>query len=230
MKSRADTQTSHTGEASHTGDELRSRPSVSDAKRAVVDRTASQIRFFREFLSQPQHVGAVAPSSQELARAMVADHDLTHADVVVELGPGTGSMTEYFARSVGPSTRFIAIERNGTFARHLSQRFPNVEVIHGEAQETPAILARLGLDGADHVLSGIPWASIPAAEQHAALDAVIEALRPKAHFATFAYTAALWLPKARRFRKLLADKFSDVDMSRTVWRNLPPALSYHCQK
>jgi phospholipid N-methyltransferase len=49
-------------------------------------------------------------------------------------------------------------------------------------------------------------------------------------FATFAYLQGLIMPAGIRFRKQLETQFSKVEISKVVWKNLPPAIVYRCQK
>ena len=106
---------------------------------------AACLKFLREFMAKPVQVGAIAPSSRSLARRMISGFDLENAEAVIELGPGTGSITAEIVDAIGSETRLIAIERNEDFARHLSERFPRIEVIAGCAQETHRFLDDLGL-------------------------------------------------------------------------------------
>ncbi|MEM7166131.1 MAG: methyltransferase domain-containing protein [Planctomycetota bacterium] len=190
----------------------------------------SRIQFLKEFVAHPSKVGAVAPSSRYLARTLIHDFDLANAKVVVEFGPGTGAFTKEIVRQIGEDTAFLAIELRETFVKQLEKRFPGLDVHHGSAEDAPQLLAARNLGPADYVLSGLPWASFPHDLQERLLHAAVEALRPGGRFATFAYTAAAWTPKARGFRSLLHHTFDQVEVSRTVWRNLPPAFVYHCTK
>jgi phospholipid N-methyltransferase len=80
----------------------------------------------------------------------------------------------------------------------------------------------------DAVVSGLPWASFPESLQIEILDSMMQVLRPGGQFATFAYLQGLLLPAAKRFRKQLDKYFSKIELSPTVWRNLPPAFVYRC--
>jgi phospholipid N-methyltransferase len=62
------------------------------------------------------------------------------------------------------------------------------------------------------------------------LDATVGALRSGGRFATFAYTHAARMPRARKFRDLLESRFTSVTTSPIVWRNVPPAFVYRCRK
>jgi phospholipid N-methyltransferase len=62
------------------------------------------------------------------------------------------------------------------------------------------------------------------------LDQVRRRLRPDGAFTTFAYLHALPLGLARRFAGRLRAAFDEVLVTRTVWRNVPPALTYVCRR
>ena len=176
-------------------------------------------RFLREFVRDPLHTAAVAPSSSALAAAMVASLPMTGEPVVVELGPGTGAFTSVIQERLGGRGRHIAVERSASWAELLACRHPDVDVAHADARSLAWVLAERGIDRVDAVISGLPWiAHTP--ELHAAISTT---LAPDGVFTQFAYTWTRWAPPARRQLADLRARFADVTTSRTVWRNLPPA-------
>ena len=62
------------------------------------------------------------------------------------------------------------------------------------------------------------------------LDATGHVLREGGQFVTFAYLQGLLLPAGQRFKRKLRDHFGQVETSRTVWANMPPAFVYRCRK
>ncbi|MEU0076006.1 methyltransferase domain-containing protein [Streptomyces sp. NPDC006332] len=175
----------------------------------------------REFLRRPRLTGAVAPSSPTLARAMTSGLGLDRAEVVVELGPGTGAITEVIVRQLAPGARLVAVELNPVFAGRLAHRYQGsaVEVVQGSAED----LATLVPYPVDVIVPGLPWTVMPHERQRRILDAAADALGPSGRFSTFAYMHAAWTPPARRFAAELAARFSIVQRSRVVWPNVPPA-------
>lgn len=192
-------------------------------------KVATRARFVREFLREPSSIGAVTPSSRELARAIVEDIPWSRVRVVLELGPGTGALTGEILRCLEPRSRFLAIERNPAIARIFRARFPGVPLHVGSVSEVREVCRREGIGGVDVVLSGLPWASFPARVQDDLLAATCDVLRPGAWFVTFAYLQGLLLPAGRRFRGVLRRRFAEIRRSRVVWRNLPPAFVYRCR-
>ncbi|RJL20823.1 class I SAM-dependent methyltransferase [Bailinhaonella thermotolerans] len=186
--------------------------------------------FLRQFVRAPAVTGAFAPSSRRLATAVNAPVPESGDPVIVELGPGTGPFTRDIQRRLGGRGHHLAVELNPALAVPLARRFPDVDVVVDDAARLPGILAERGLPAADAVISGLPWAAFSGSLQRDILAAVTAAMAPGGAFTTFAYIHARALPPARRFRRLLQESFEEVVLSRTVWRNLPPAFVYHARR
>ncbi|MFE9189346.1 class I SAM-dependent methyltransferase [Micromonospora sp. NPDC007208] len=186
--------------------------------------------FVTQFARHPLLVGALLPSGTGLARDITASIPRTGHPLVVELGPGTGPFTREIQRRLDGRGHHLAVELNPRFAARLADRYPAVEVVHGDAAALDGLLATQRSPYADVVVSGLPWAVFTAQRQRTVMGAVCRALGAGGVFTTFAYRHALPTPAARRFRRLLDDRFEEVTVGRTVWRNLPPALVYHCRR
>jgi phospholipid N-methyltransferase len=184
--------------------------------------------FLEKFLRKPITTGAVAPSSVYLAERITSGMGLEEANTVVELGPGTGAFTGAIVRRSKPGARLVAVELDPNFARRVQERFPEVNVLNIHAEDLPKHLGDTPC--VDSIVSGLPWAAFDADLQSRILRSVCAVLRPGGRFATFAYAHAAWLPPGQRFRKLLDASFSRVELTPVVWKNLPPAFVYRCQK
>jgi phospholipid N-methyltransferase len=158
---------------------------------------------------------------------MVESAALAPGHVVVELGAGTGPMTEEILR-VRPHGPFVALEPNPTLAALLRQRFPGVRVDERKAQDLVTVLRELGWGKVDRVVSSLPFAIWPDRLQQEVFDGILAAMAPHSRFVTFGYAHARPLPAARRLWATLHERFSEVATTRIVWRNLPPALVYCC--
>lgn len=181
--------------------------------------------FLFEFAKHPRAVGAIAPSGSRLAQRIVAPVPRRGDPVVVELGPGTGAFTAGIRERLAGRGRHVAIECNRRFVRALHGRFPDLEVVLGDAAAIGSVVPR-----ANVVISGLPWALFSPDRQRRIVGAVAATLAPDGAFSTFAYVHAFWTPAARRFRRLLEQRFEEVVTERTVWANLPPALVHHCRR
>ncbi|GHE26651.1 methyltransferase [Streptosporangium violaceochromogenes] len=186
--------------------------------------------FLGQWLRSPGTIGAVAPSSQRLAETVTAPVPHRGDPVVVELGPGTGAFTAEIQRRLDGRGRHLAVEINPKMAAILAARHPGVDVVVDDAAHLPRLLRERGLQGADAVVSGLPWASFSDETQTRLLEAVTSIMGPNAAFTTFAYSFAKRLRTARRFRQRLHGTFEEVVAGRTVWGNLPPAFVYHARR
>ena len=188
------------------------------------------LTFLSRFLSDPGAVGAIAPSSEHLARQITSWVGLDRAEVVVEYGPGTGAFTGHIRRQLRDGATFFAIERDAVLCDLLRQRFPSVPVHCDSVAQIDRYLSQHGASHADAIVCGLPWAAFRADLQDALLEATVEALADNGRFVTFAYLQGLLLPAGQRFRTRLREHFSHVSQSPVVWRNLPPAFVYQCIK
>ncbi len=188
------------------------------------------LQFLRAFLRNSGQVGAIAPSSPELAALMTDWLDWNKLNCVVEYGSGTGVFTEAITSRLCEGTRFFAVERDPQLAEISRQRCPDVDVFEDCVSRVPKICQGLGIEKVDAVICGLPWAAFPPELQDKLLEAMFEVLPPGGKFATFAYWQGLLLPAGQRFRKFLRANFSSVEQSSTAWRNLPPAFVYRCTR
>ena len=188
------------------------------------------LRLFSQFLRSPRSVGTVLPSSRGLAKLMVEPANFARPSTIVEFGPGTGTITARIAERLRPHSRYIGIETNKKFFDDLSICFPHFNFVNRSAAEIEAILESLNIESVDTILSGIPWASLPARLQPEILDAAVRSLRPGGVFVTFAYVPGLLLPAAQTLRCQLKARFAKVQTSHVVWNNFPPAFTYVCHR
>ncbi|QDV13973.1 16S ribosomal RNA methyltransferase KsgA/Dim1 family protein [Rosistilla oblonga] len=217
----------------HFGSSCEARP-LDDSPPFFKQRTDllgnNSLQFVKSFLRQPGAVGAIAPSSEQLAQTMVGWFDWESARGVVEYGPGTGVFTKHVVQKLHPDAKFFAIERDPELVAIVQQKLPDVDVVEESVANVVALCQARGIEQVDAIVCGLPWASFPDTLQRECIDAMMQVLRPGGQFATFAYWQGLLLPAGQRFKRRLGDYFSTVEYSPTVWRNLPPAFVYRCTR
>ena len=217
--------------APQQGNEMRQHPKPAGRARSRIQRRFSVLRrrfrrsralgdnllFLSRLASAPRQVGAVAPSSQRLGRAMAAELPADY-EICVELGGGTGSLTRALLAAGLPPQNLIVVERDPRLAAHLNKRFRGVRVICGEAQNLTALLRAAGIGPVDAIVSGLPLRSLPRQVGNAIAAESFAALRPGGVFIQFTYWVLPPVPRAA------AAKLSIEGVARGhVWRNLPPA-------
>ena len=178
-------------------------------------------QFLREYISAPNTIGAIAPSSRHLAAAMTASIDFGKARCVVEYGAGTGVFTREVAARKRRDTTYIVIEQNDRFYEMLRKQFqgmPGVVLIHGDAGNVCSFLREQGFKHADYIISGLPFTSLPRQVSHRILSQTQEAIGAKGVFTTFQYTL---------LRKAFLENYFHIQGIVRVWQNLPPAYVLH---
>ena len=172
---------------------------------------------FAEFLKHPRRIGAIAPSGKRLSAKMMTPIDFESAKVIVEYGPGTGSFTRELAARIRPGTTLILIEQNKAFCEQLRASFdglPGLFIVHGSARNVIQHLEARGVPGADYIVSGLPFTSLPAAVSDQILNATKPALGREGKFITFQYSLA---------KKQFLERYFQIENCWRVIRNLPPA-------
>lgn len=179
--------------------------------------------FFRQWLKNPRGIAAVSPSSRHLASAMVSQVP-ADAERVVELGGGTGVITEALLKYGIPHDRLMVVEINPDFHAMLQQRFPGTLVTRGDARELVQLIEREHFaqrGGVDAVVSGLGLLSMSKSTQRQILTAVFDALTPSGSFIQFTYG-----PLSPISRELLDELGLRVRRASMSWRNMPPATVF----
>ncbi|GMR22521.1 MAG: methyltransferase domain-containing protein [Acidobacteriota bacterium] len=189
----------------------------------------SAVNFLKEFVTNPQKIGAIAPSSEELAGALAGSIDWDRVRVAAEYGPGLGSITRAILERLDGQD-FFAIELNQAYADALSKQFSDLSVYCDSVANIEQIAAAHGAIPIDAVVSSLPWANFSEGLQDELLDATMNVLAADGQFATFSYVHGLMLKSAQRFHEKLERRFRSVERGDVVWRSVPPAVVYHCQR
>jgi phosphatidylethanolamine/phosphatidyl-N-methylethanolamine N-methyltransferase len=188
-------------------------------------RLRDGLGFFGTFLRNPGAIGAVVPSSRYLARALVGRLELQQGELVVEYGPGTGPVTAAIRQCLPKGARYLGIELDPSFHDLLTQRYPDLDFHLGSAADIESVLVARGLPRPRRIISGLPFASLPAAVQDAVADGIVHCLHgTDGDFRTFQYVHAYGLRAARRFRDLMNERFTGFERIGPVVRNVPPAF------
>ncbi len=184
-----------------------------ERKRGI--RLDDEVRFIRSWIERPLTMGAVTPSGKILARTMARYVDPDSDGPVVELGPGTGPVTEALVKAGVAPSRLVLVEFNPTFCRLLHSRYPDATLVQGDAYSMRRLLETLLLQPAAAVVSGLPLVTKPIRMRLRLIRDAFDLMLPGAPFVQFTYSVAAPLP-----RRLSG--FS-VEASERIWMNLPPA-------
>jgi len=178
-------------------------------------RLDDEMQFIRSWIEKPLSTGAVMPSSKALARVMAGYVDPKSAGPVIELGPGTGPVTEALVRHGIDPRRLILVEFNPDFCRLLRKRYPTATVVQGDAYKLRRLLETLVREPAAAVVSGLPLVTKPLRTRLRLIADAMSLLAPGAPFVQFTYAMVPPIPKALTGIK--------AEASELIWMNLPPA-------
>lgn len=167
--------------------------------------------FLRGLIHDPRGVSAPAPSSPALARAIALEVDPARDGLVIELGPGTGVVTQALLDQGIDAGRLIVIEQEPAFVGLMRERFPRVSVQCGDALLFENCIPTGAKVAA--VVSGLPLLNFPVSTRH---SLVRRALRRQGQGGSFIQLSYGWHPPA------VPDAGMRLE-SKLVWRNFPPA-------
>lgn len=203
------------------------------------------LRFFKRYLNDPRTVGAIAPSSPGLSRALCGPFRARQKPArVLEVGAGTGSVTKQIARYIGPEDHLDVCEINPVFADILEREvLTRPGLREGVAEGRVRLLKQpvqelTEVEPYDYVLSGLPFTSFDLEDVEEIFDVIRRCLKPDGVFSYFEYVAlrraslALAVGKKRQRVRSVSSYMNKTIRNhqfdrRTVLRNLPPAHARH---
>jgi phospholipid N-methyltransferase len=189
--------------------------------------------FARNFLRYPKVLGSAVPSSRFLVDRLLGHVDWRAARLIVEYGPGVGTVTGEILRRMSPEARLIAIELNGEFVDFLGANYPDprLRVVRGSALEVDSFLRELAgaetaapstpWGRADVIVSGIPFSTLSLDLRERILSKSYHALEPGGRLLVYQFSRAV-LPHLRVNFREIREQF--------VPFNILPARVYCCTK
>jgi phosphatidylethanolamine/phosphatidyl-N-methylethanolamine N-methyltransferase len=128
---------------------------------------------------------------------------------VIELGPGTGAITNALIEHGVEQKRLVLVEYNPGFCALLRDRYPQAKVVQGDAYALRDTLWNVLNAPATAVVSGLPLVTKPMIR-----DAFTKLARG-APFIQFTYAVVPPIPKSL--------PGVSTEASERIWMNLPPA-------
>jgi phospholipid N-methyltransferase len=177
--------------------------------------------FARNFFRYPKLLGSVVPSSPFLVKHLLSFIDWQRARIVVEYGPGVGTVTKEILKRIGPEATLVAIELNPEFVEFLQNEIhdPRLRLVYGSAADVRTILQQLNLPHADYIISGIPYTLLPDRIRRTVTRESHYVLHPQGAFLVYQFTRTV-LPYVKAI-------FGDVQQDFKLL-NILPARIYYC--
>jgi phospholipid N-methyltransferase len=199
--------------------------------------------FLREFRRHGRTTGALLPSSRFLARALVSEIRKPRSPArILEVGPGTGSVTQEILRYLLPDDRLEAVEINSRFVRFLRRRIEQEWIYRYRRDQLQIIEAAVeDLPGEglyDFIISGLPLNNFPVAQVHEIFNAYGRLLKPGGTLTYYEYVLVRQLQtpfvtrrerrRLRRVGQVVGGYIRSFQVRRQrILINVPPAVVRH---
>ncbi len=179
-------------------------------------KSAALFLFWQEIVKNSREMGCVCPSSRKLSAAM-AEHVTTDGledGLVVELGGGTGVITQALLDRGIPHEQIVVVERSEAMVNFLKEKFPKTRVLCGDAVHLSKLLGS-DISKVKVIVSSLPFRALSFKTIRQISREVDQVLLKGGKFIQFTYALHSKVT-------LLPSRFQKVK-SKIVWRNLPPA-------
>ncbi|MGQ0583053.1 MAG: class I SAM-dependent methyltransferase [Reyranella sp.] len=175
--------------------------------------------FLRGWSRDPVAVGLPIASSSWTARrlAQAALHAaIPGSGPVLELGAGTGPVTQALIEAGCPVDQIIVVERDAELCTTLERRFRTLRVLHGDALDLAAILAGAGIPSVSVVLSGLPMRAVPPGATARCYSGAFRSMPSGGAIIQYTYGFRSPVDPGEAALKL------DASFVGREWRNVPP--------
>ncbi len=119
--------------------------------------------------------------------ATQTQQDDNQNELIVELGPGTGSVTRALLESGISEESLVLVERDEQLYTWLKEHFPKATVLHSDAKCLKEILPTQSLGKISTVVSSLPLKSLPRQERHEILKAIFCVLSERGFLIQYSY-------------------------------------------
>ena len=188
------------------------------------------MKFSKEFILHPISTSSIVPSSKNLSCAIVSVSNIKEAKAIIELGCGTGAVTEAIVKNADKNSNIFSFDTNSAFIKIIREKYPQVRAINDSAENMKQYMNEYSVEYADTVISSLPWATFSIRLQIRLINTINCILNDNGEFVTYAYLHTKLFSSHKRFVKILHKKFKTVTFSSVVWTNLPPAFIIKCKK
>lgn len=181
------------------------------------------IEFLQAFIKNPLKVGAITPSSPELAREMLKGIEPDENNIILELGVGTGAITKFVGEIVPDEKSYLGVELDGKLVNSLNVRFPRMKILRGNACELDKIHKRSNLGKVSYIISCLPFVSMPNDVGEKILSEIENFMEHGCMLRTFQYAHGFYMPSAIKLREFMRRRYGKSQKSPLIVKNVPPA-------
>jgi phospholipid N-methyltransferase len=180
----------------------------------------NKISFLQGFLRSPLEVGSIIPSSRFMVNRVAKHVKTIQPKTIIELGAGTGVLTEALYGVKDEKTQFIAFEKDDAMRGQLEDKYKDIDILE-DAFYLPQVLRQREMKEVDCIVCGLPLSLFSPEKTEELFQYIDQSLHPDGLFIMYQYTTHL--------RKKLIERFAKV-RTEYVLLNIPPTFVYICQK
>jgi phosphatidylethanolamine/phosphatidyl-N-methylethanolamine N-methyltransferase len=182
-------------------------------------------QFLQAFLKNPLKVGAIAPSSPELASKMIDGIEPDENNVVLELGVGTGAITKFLQSKIPNKNSYLGVELDKSLVKNLTRNFDDLQIVCGNACDAYSIHKKSGLGRVRYIICCLPFVSLPNEVGEMILAQVDKFMQKGCMFRTFQYAHGYYMPSAIKLREFMRERYGKSRRSKLIVKNVPPAYT-----
>lgn len=182
-------------------------------------------QFLQAFLKNPLKVGAIAPSSPELAAKMIDGIEPDENNVVLELGVGTGAITKFLQDRIPNNKSYLGVELDKDLVKNLNKNFKDLKIVAGNACDAYSIHKKSGLGKVRYIICCLPFVSLPNEVGERILSQVDKFMQKGCTFRTFQYAHGYYMPSAIKLREFMRANYGKSRRSKLIVKNVPPAYT-----
>ena len=184
----------------------------------------SKLVFFSNFLSRPNEVAAIAPSSRHLIKRILENVSFDDAKSLVEYGPGVGTVTNALLENMKEDAKLVCFETNQKFCSFIRDNIKDdrLIVVNDSAEKVAYHLKRLNISNIDYAFSGIPFSLIKTKNKREIIKSTSDKLRKGGKFLVYQQYSMM-------VRKYLRIYFEDIK-TKLELRNMPPSYVFVCER
>lgn len=183
------------------------------------------LQFLQAFLKNPLKVGALTPSSPELAAEMLQGIEPDDNNVVLELGVGTGAITKYLQQIIPSKRSYLGIELDSDLVDTLTTKFPDLNIVCASAADAYSIHAASGLGKVRYLVCCLPFVSLSKEVSESVLLDIEQFMKDGCELRIFQYAHGYYLPPAIKLREFMRKRYGNSRRSPLVLKNVPPAFT-----
>jgi len=182
-------------------------------------------QFLKAFLKNPGKVGAIAPSSPDLAQTMLNGLIPDKDNIILELGVGTGAITKFIKPILPDNESYLGLELDDKLHASLRVLYPDLNIVRGNACGAYQIHQDSGLGKVKYLVCCLPFVSLPKVVSEQIFEQIDMFMNDGCTLRLFQYAHGYYLPPALKLRERMRNLYGKSKRSSLVLKNVPPAYT-----